>query len=108
MMGEQQQPIRMLRRREVARQVGYSEHHLDWLEAHGKFPRRVKMGVAVAWVEREIQAYLKAKIAARDAELAEKVKAKRAEAEEAEAEEAEAQKAEAEEEEAEPAEVEPA
>ncbi len=103
--------MRMLRKPEVARETGYSESHLDWLEKHRDFPRRVKMGTAVAWVEREIQDWLAKKVAARDAaldaarvaELAEEVKAGQAKAEEAEAEKAPAQPAEAKPAEAEPA-----
>ncbi len=50
-----------------ARGVPYSNMHLHRLEADGKFPRRVRVGMRAAWVEAEIEEWLKARIAARDA-----------------------------------------
>jgi len=46
--------------------VPYSGMHLRRLEAAGKFPRRVKIGARVAWVETEVDEWLAAKVEARD------------------------------------------
>ena len=62
-------PMKMLRQQEVVDRVGYSPMHLRRLEARGVFPRRVKLspgGVAVGWVEAEIEAYLEGRVAERD------------------------------------------
>ncbi len=86
--------MRMLRRREVARLTGYSCSHIDWLEKHRKFPRRVRIGEnAIAWVDAEIREWLAEKVAARDAELAEEAAAEPAEAEPVKAEQVEAEPA---------------
>jgi prophage regulatory protein len=54
------------------RGVGYSKSRLWQLEAEGKFPRRVHLSaVRVVWVEAEIDAWIKERIAARDRKLAE-------------------------------------
>jgi prophage regulatory protein len=50
--------------------IGYSKVHLYRLELAGEFPRRVRLGRAYAWIEAEIDAYIEAKIAARDAGVA--------------------------------------
>jgi prophage regulatory protein len=49
------------------RGIKFSRQHLHRLVAAGKFPRPVKIGDATnAWVEDEVDAYLKGRIAARD------------------------------------------
>jgi predicted DNA-binding transcriptional regulator AlpA len=46
--------------------VTYTRRHLDNLERIGKFPKRVPLGDrSVAWVEKEIDAHVATKIAAR-------------------------------------------
>ena len=58
---------RVIRFPEVKRRVGYSRMHVDRLEKAGKFPKRIQLGEnTVAWVEREVDAWLDAKISARD------------------------------------------
>lgn len=51
------------------RGITYTKNSLWRLERAGKFPRRVSGG-RVAWVESEIDEYLRARIAARDGEAA--------------------------------------
>ncbi len=47
--------------------VSYCRMHVDPLEAKGEFPLRVHLGPnSVGWVEDEVDAYIAAKIAARD------------------------------------------
>ena len=60
--------IRFLRQRQVIERVGYSPMHIWRLEKAGKFPRRVKLGPnSVGWVSTEIDAWIEARIAERDA-----------------------------------------
>ena len=49
------------------RGVPYGYMHLQRLEKEGKFPKHVKIGHRIAWVETEIDAWIKAKIEARNA-----------------------------------------
>ena len=59
--------MRFLRRRELQHKTGHHPAWLDKLEKQGKFPKRVKLGEkAVAWVEDEVDAWLKQKVAERD------------------------------------------
>lgn len=47
--------------------IPYSKMHIDRLEKADKFPKRVHLGpMTVAWVEDEIDAFLKAKMAERE------------------------------------------
>lgn len=68
--------MRMLQFRDLAdrKGIGYSRTHIDRLEAAGQFPKRVKLGegryAAVAWVEDEVDAFLRERIAERDRERA--------------------------------------
>lgn len=49
------------------RGINWTNRHLQDLEKAGRFPRRVRLGNGtVAWVDDEINAYLAAKVAARD------------------------------------------
>ena len=54
---------------EVLRRVPYSLVHLGRLERDGKFPRRVRLGAQrVGWLESEIEDWIAAKCAERDAD----------------------------------------
>ncbi len=58
-----QQSIRLLRLPEILHRVPYSEAHIWRLERAGKFPRRAHIGAnRVAWVEAEIDDWVKSKI----------------------------------------------
>jgi prophage regulatory protein len=47
--------------------IRYTRTHIDRLEKAGKFPKRVRPSAnRVAWVEDEIDDWLKAKVAERD------------------------------------------
>lgn len=56
------------------RGIRFSRQHRDKLITQGKFPRPVKLGTGPtarnAWAEEEIDAYVQARIAARDGEAA--------------------------------------
>lgn len=57
---------RMLRAAEVVERVGYSKMQIWRLEKAGRFPQRVKLGPhRVAWVEEEIEEWLRGKAAER-------------------------------------------
>ena len=59
--------LRFLRRRDLRGKVGYSPAHIDRLEAAGLFPKRVKLGPgAVAWLESEVDDWIRARVAERD------------------------------------------
>jgi prophage regulatory protein len=62
------QDIFILRWSEVSIRTGFrSKSHVEELERRGKFPRSVKIGVrAKGWVKGEIDAWLVARIAARE------------------------------------------
>ena len=52
--------------------INYSRVHIDRLEKDGLFPRRIKLGQnAVAWFEDELDAWLEARRAERDAKAPE-------------------------------------
>jgi prophage regulatory protein len=64
MAEQEQQPPRVLRRREVERRVGHSRSTLYGWIAAGEFPRPVRIGArTVAWVESEISDWLRARVA---------------------------------------------
>ena len=57
--------IKFLRLPSVCERTGLSRTQVYRLEAEGKFPRRVKLGLSTsAWVESEIQGWAAARIAA--------------------------------------------
>ena len=59
--------MKILRKPAVLEMVGYSGMHIDRLEKAGRFPKRVRLGEnAVGWVEEEIDAWISAKVEARD------------------------------------------
>jgi prophage regulatory protein len=60
--------LRVLRRAEVRHKTGLSVPTIYRLMDEGLFPRPVRLGLlAVGWPEHEIDAWLRDKIAARDA-----------------------------------------
>ncbi len=64
--------MRIVRRKELRHLVGYSPAHIDRLEKAGQFPKRVELGPgAVGWVAEELQEWIKARVAERDAAQAE-------------------------------------
>jgi prophage regulatory protein len=61
------EPTAIIRQPEVSSRTGYSRPSLYRLEKEGRFPRRVKLGDrAAGWVAGEIEAWVQARIAARD------------------------------------------
>ena len=61
--------LRIIRRRELKEKVGYSAAHIDRLEKAGNFPRRVVLGPgAVGWLESDVNSWIRARVAERDAE----------------------------------------
>lgn len=61
----------LLRMREVTKTVGLSRATLYRLMHRGEFPRAVTLtGTAVAWVATEVQAWIDAKVNARNARAA--------------------------------------
>ena len=61
-------PLTLLRRDEVKRRTGLSTSGLYKLMTDGVLPRPVKLtGGTVAWPEYEIEAFIQARIAERDA-----------------------------------------
>lgn len=68
MIARTKTPPRFIRRKEVSRLTGISQSYLCELEAAGGFPRSVKIArKAVAYVAAEVDAWMKARIADRDA-----------------------------------------
>lgn len=62
---------RLLRRPDVRARTGLSDTRIDELESRGEFPRRVRISArAIGWVDVEIDAFVRARIAARDAQPA--------------------------------------
>jgi prophage regulatory protein len=62
--------MRILRQREVLARTGYSAMTLWRRERAGTFPHRVKLGPnSVGWVSTEIEAWIEARVAERDARL---------------------------------------
>ncbi|WP_434619323.1 helix-turn-helix transcriptional regulator [Azospirillum sp. B2RO_4] len=61
------EPTKLLRFPEVQARVGYTRVHIDRLERDDKFPKRVQIGTrAVAWVESEIEDWLRRKMDSRE------------------------------------------
>lgn len=61
-------PNRLITKRELRQMVPYTPQHILRLEKEGKFPRRVQVGPnRVAWVEAEVEAWVAARVAERDA-----------------------------------------
>lgn len=58
---------RLLSKKAVREIVGISNAEIARRELRKKFPPRVRDGGRVFWVESEIEAYVQAKIASRDA-----------------------------------------
>ena len=59
--------LRFLRRRDLRAKVGYSAAHIDRLEKAGLFPKRVVLGPgAVAWLESEIDDWIRSRLSERD------------------------------------------
>ena len=62
--------MKFLSKRQVRELVLYSYAHMARLEAAGKFPKRVQLGPCrVGYVEKEIQEWMKARVAERDRQL---------------------------------------
>jgi prophage regulatory protein len=61
-------PIRMLRLPQVIDATGLGKTKIYELQAEGSFPMRVKITAhSVAWIEEEVQAWLKARVQANTA-----------------------------------------
>lgn len=63
---------KLLSKKQVREIVGFSFAHIDRMEndrayAHLEFPKRVQIGFRVFWVAEEINAWVAAQIAKRDA-----------------------------------------
>ena len=60
--------MRFIRKKELRAKVGYSPAHIDRLEKAGEFPKRINLGPnSVAWLEHEVEDWIKARVAERDA-----------------------------------------
>lgn len=60
--------MKLLSKKHVREKVLYSPAHIARLEAAGQFPKRVRLGQGrVGWVETEVDDWLRARIAERDA-----------------------------------------
>lgn len=72
MSEEQNAPARrkrLIRVAEVSSLVGMGTTTIYQRMKDGEFPRPVKMGTLVAWVESEIEEWIESRIKARDSEL---------------------------------------
>ena len=59
--------MRILSKRQLKELVLYSPQHIARLEKAGQFPKRVQLGACrVGWVEEEVVAWLRERIARRD------------------------------------------
>ena len=59
---------KLISKKAVRERVLYSYAHIARLEKAGKFPKRVRLGPCrVGWVESEVEDWIKARIAERDA-----------------------------------------
>jgi prophage regulatory protein len=58
-------PARLLPWPEVERRVPYTRQHLSRLEKLNRFPRRVRLGGKVAWLESEVNDWIEARAAER-------------------------------------------
>jgi prophage regulatory protein len=60
--------MRIIRKRELKRKIGYSDMHILRLEKAGNFPKRVQLGPnSVGWIEAEIDAWIEQRAVAREA-----------------------------------------
>lgn len=57
--------MRLLTKKLVRDKVGFSFAHIDRLENEGKFPKRVRIGHRVFWVEQELDAWIAEHVAKR-------------------------------------------
>jgi prophage regulatory protein len=63
-----EQTVRVLRFKDLKQKVGLSRAHVDRLEAAGKFPKRIQLGPkSVAWLETEVESWLREKAESREA-----------------------------------------
>ena len=61
----------ILRRDEVERRTGYKHTTIYKKMADGEFPKTIRLGAkAVGWLESEVEAWLDARVEARDREAA--------------------------------------
>lgn len=63
---------RLLTKKQLKETIGFSFAHIDRMEhdpayAHLEFPKRVRIGFKVFWVESEVQAWIASRIAERNA-----------------------------------------
>jgi prophage regulatory protein len=58
--------MRFLSKKDVCRTVSLSRASIDRKEKDGQFPKRVTLGFRVAWVEDEVEDWMKARTAERD------------------------------------------
>jgi prophage regulatory protein len=58
--------VKLLSKKQVRELVGLSSAQIDRLEKDGKFPKRVRIGFRVFWVQIEIEEWLEERIANRD------------------------------------------
>jgi prophage regulatory protein len=57
-------PKRILRRPEVMNRVALTHSQIDYMEKHGRFPKRIKISVkAAGWIESEIDEFIDHRIA---------------------------------------------
>ena len=62
--------MRIVRRDELTRRVGYCLGHIYRLERAGLFPRRVQLGPrSVGWLEEEVEGWIRQRVEARDRSL---------------------------------------
>ena len=60
--------MRLIRGKQVEDRTGFSLTHIRRLEAQGLFPKKVYLGPkSVAWIDEEVDAWVKARVAERDA-----------------------------------------
>jgi prophage regulatory protein len=58
--------VKLLSKKQVRELVGFSPTHIDRMEKHAAFPKRVQIGFRVFWVSREIEDWIEEHIANRD------------------------------------------
>lgn len=58
--------MRFLKRNEVANKVGVSGRYLNALVKQDNFPKPVRIGKTDCWHDREVDTWIKSKIAGRD------------------------------------------
>ncbi|OYX39017.1 MULTISPECIES: AlpA family phage regulatory protein [unclassified Sphingomonas] len=62
--------MRLIRKPALEEKVGYTERHIRDMEARGAFPKRLRPdpnGSSVAWIEEEIDEWIAARAAEREA-----------------------------------------